>query len=362
VNSNSRPILGFSLADQSLQHSKSIGILNVSLGLLSALAGRPELARIVAFSNASLTLPPGVEVESYDGVMKSRMARIAWDQFGVYSAARRAGCDWLLLLKGFTSFLARPRMKLAVYVHDAMHDFYRSRYPACFGGFEQRYFERGYEATLRRADLVLTNSGFTASEVKRMAEKRGVRPPRTVVAGIGFEAVPVRGPKENAIVVLVSVWPHKLTARAIEWLSRWQEGSGYSGEVRLIGSLPPATAVPGFRNWRHFSRLETAAFEEAVSRCRALVYFSEYEGFGMPPIEAIIRGTAPVYSRIPAMMETSGDRGFPFANEDYSSFAAGLNAALNCPTGQIDAWSKQLLERHHWKAVAERVAGALAKV
>jgi len=97
-----------------------------------------------------------------------------------------------------------------------------------------------------------------------------------------------------------------------------------------------------------------------VARSRALVYFSEYEGFGMPPIEAITRGTAPAYSRIAAMMETSAGCGFPFANDDYASFASALNGALACPAGQIGAWSKLLLDRHNWSAVAERVAAALA--
>jgi len=359
-----RPLtLGYSVADQSLRQSKSIGILNVSLGLLPALAARGELSSIIAFSNASLGVPPGVQVQTHDAVADNRLARLWWDQAGVYRCAKKAGCDWLLLLKGFSSFLVRPPVKLAVYVHDAMHDFYRSQYPGGFSGFEKWYFARAFAATLRHADLIFTNSTFTAEEVKRMTQKLGLPAPRTVVAGVGFPAV--SGPlpaKENIIAVPVSVWPHKLTARAVAWLARWQSKSSYSGSISLVGSLPKAFVLPSFSNWRHFPRVPNVQFNDLLARSRVLVYFSEYEGFGMPPIEALLHGVAPVYSRIPAMTETSAGFGFPFDNDDYASFEAGLNGALACPASQIIFWAGDLARRHTWAAAAERVAVTLAEL
>lgn len=357
-----RPLtLGFSVADQSLRQSKSIGILNVSLGLLPALAARSEFCSIVAFSNSSLALPAAVKTQTRDAVASHRLARLWWDQFGVYRAAQNAGCDWLLLLKGFSSFLARPPVKLAVYVHDAMHDFYRAHYPGGFGGFEKWYFARAYAATLRHARIIFTNSAFTAAEVKRMADKFRLPAPRVVVAGIGFPPVPASdAPKENLITVPVSVWPHKLTARAVAWLARWQSESSYAGSVCLVGSLPRTFVLPSFANWRHLPRVATSDFNQLLDRSRVLVYFSEYEGFGMPPIEALLHGVAPVYSRIPAMMETSAGLGFPFANDDYSNFAAALNAALAASPAQLAVWAADLAQRHTWAAAAERIALALS--
>ena len=44
----------YSLADQSFVRTKSIGILNVSLELLQALAQRPDCARLTVLANHSL--------------------------------------------------------------------------------------------------------------------------------------------------------------------------------------------------------------------------------------------------------------------------------------------------------------------
>jgi glycosyltransferase involved in cell wall biosynthesis len=357
--------LGFSIADQSLRHSKSIGILNVSEGLLGSLAARPEFSELMVFANSSLVLPEKTAVkitaQNHDAAAKGRWARMRWDQRGVYRAAQAAGCDWLFLPKGFASFLARPPVRLAVYIHDAMHDFYRSHYPQGLASFEKRYFALGYRAALRDAEVIFTNSEFTAAEVKRMAQKLGLPSPRVVTAGIGFAPVSVTASKQELVTVLVSRWPHKLTARALDWLGRWQTQNRYAGTIHLVGDLPAGTTVPSFSNWKLLARLSGMEFDDTIARSRVLIYFSEYEGFGMPPIEAIFRGTAPVYSRIPAMMETTGGAGFPFDNVSYDSFSAALDHALACPRPQIESWSRALAQRHTWARVAERIALALAQ-
>jgi len=353
--------VGFSIADQSLRRSKSIGILNVSLGLLGELVKQPEIGEVVVFGNSSLAPIPNATLQTHDSVATRRWARLWWDQFGVYRAAKSSGCDWLFLPKGFASFVGKPPVKMAAYVHDAMHDFYRSHYGGGFSPFENFYFPRAFEAVLRHATVIFTNSEFTAQEARRMANKLGTEPPRIVVAGIGFDPVKLREPKQDLITMLVSKWPHKMTGRAVEWLARWQSKTQYGGQVQLVGDLPPGVALPPLSNWRLISRLGGEDFETILQRSRAVVYFSEYEGFGMPPIEAALRQAAPVYSRIPAMMETAGGLGFPFDNDSSESFDAALNGALACQAARIKQWAEILSKRHAWPAVARRVAVALAQ-
>jgi glycosyltransferase involved in cell wall biosynthesis len=357
--------LGFSIADQSLRHTKSVGILNVSLGLLRSLAQRPEFSELVVFTNSSLTLPGSsavkITTESHDAATRG-WARALWDQWGVYGAVKKAGCDWLFLPKGYASFVKRAPVRLAVYVHDAMQDFYRSNYPKGYASIEKPYFARSYRASLRNADLVFTNSEFTASEVKRMAGQLGLRAPRVVVAGVGFDPIPPSSAqKQDQITTLVSRWPHKLTKRALEWLGRWQTQRAYKGSVRLVGDLPAGVDAPSFANWKFSERLSDADFEDVLGRSKTLIYFSEYEGFGMPPIEGILRGTAPVYSNIAAMMESAGEAGFSFDNNSYDNFADAMDKALACPREQLASWAEELVQRHSWARVAERVATALSQ-
>ena len=118
--------LTYSLADQDFARTKSIGIFNVSLQLGRALAEEPRLPQFTVLANHTLqrvlALPPRATVVMCESAIGGRLERIVWDQWKVYSATRRAAREWLLLPKGFASFLRRPPMRLAVYVHDMMHD------------------------------------------------------------------------------------------------------------------------------------------------------------------------------------------------------------------------------------------------
>ena len=92
-----------------------------------------------------------------------------------------------------------------------------------------------------------------------------------------------------------------------------------------------------------------------MRRARAVVYVSEYEGFGMPPVEAVMEGTCPVYSDIPPIRETMGEAGFPFGNEAPEEFVAAMQRALETPAETITGWAEQLLRRHNWQSVTRRI-------
>jgi glycosyltransferase involved in cell wall biosynthesis len=354
----------FSVADQSFQRAKSIGILNVSLGLLESLAAHPAVEKLAILSTPSLTLPlyggDKVVTTNFDAPTQGKMARLIWDQWGVYRAAAKSDCNWLFLPKGYASFVTAPPIKLAAYVHDAMQDFYRRRYPGTVSRAEEWYFDHCVAATMRRASVIFTNSDFSREEVLRMAAKLNLRAPLVITAGIGFSKPPSSVPaKENYIVMLVSKWPHKLTRLALEYLQRWQKKSAYSGAIHLVGQLPENMARVDLPNWKHFQRLPDAEYVPMLRHAQALVYFSEYEGFGMPPIEAILQGTPPVYSRIPAMEETSLGCGFLFDNNSEEDFQSAIDEALQCDARTIETWADRLLATHHWPSVAERVVAGL---
>jgi glycosyltransferase involved in cell wall biosynthesis len=357
--------LTYSVADQSFAQTKSLGILNVSVQLLEALAERSDLRRLAVLSNPALSsrlqLRRQVSFSQHPVAVRSRIHRILWDQWTVYTAARKTGNDWLFLPKGFASFVRQCPVKLAVYVHDAVHAFYRQNFPRSVPMFEQQYFERCFHANLLWARLIVTNSDFSSKEVRRLAEERGIRPPRIVTVGMGFKPMPRRGAaKEERVVVLTTRWPHKRADLAIKFFAKWQEQTGYSGSVHWLGSLPEGVRLPEFANWHRSGRLADDEFHDLLSRARVLAYFSAYEGFGMPPVEAITAGTCPVYSALPATEEVMGDCGYSFSNESYDSFAAALKKALAEPPERMREWSEQLMRRHNWSRTTQKLMEALS--
>lgn len=352
----------YSLAEQCFDSTRSIGLLNLSIGMLESIARRPEVERLTLFSNdsfTSLNLPEYVKVELHNEANGRGLKRIFWDQIGVYRAAVKAGNEWLFMPKGFVSFLLHCPLKLAAYVPDIMQDFYERTYPGHFNPLECKYLKLMLRATLRQAKVIFTCSNFTSSELAGLAKRWGITPPPLISIGTGF--VPrekFQGEKPDRIMVIVSPWKHKRTDLAIEYLKRWVKENNYDGDIDLVGSLPKGMELPQGK-WHLHSRLPEPEYRKMMAQARALINFSEYEGFGMPPVEAIISGTCSVYSRIPASEEVLQGMGAPFDNNSYESFAQALNFALKVPPEQLDEWAKKLLQMHNWEKGAEKIVRAM---
>ena len=359
--------LTYSLADQNFNQTKSVGIFNVSTQLLEHLAKDAHFARVSVFANSTLDvklrLPPKTAIYNYDKAMRSGLGRFFWDQWGVYEAARNIGNQWLFLPKGFASFLKPPPSKLAVYIYDTIHDFYKINYPNVMPWLESEYFTRSLIETLKHSKIIFTDSDFAKYELNRLAHNLKLNPPLVITAGIGFERAKEMTPvKRNALLLLTSLWPHKLTERAVKFVELWQKQAHFSGDVELVGSLPSGLNLPRIAGWRHYKRLSETSYRQFLAEAKVLLFFSAYEGFGMPPVEAMIAGTCPVFSDLPVTREVMKDNGFSFSNDSYESFAQAMDKALNTSAAQIQLWSEQLLKRHNWDKVVEKVTNGLAQV
>ena len=121
--------LAYSIADQDVETTKSIGIYNFSLHLAQYLSEHPQLQKFTVFSNSTvsphLRLAAKARVQEFNFARRSKVGRILWDQWSLYRSAQATGHRWLFLPKGFCSFVARPRLQVAAFVHDIMGDFYR---------------------------------------------------------------------------------------------------------------------------------------------------------------------------------------------------------------------------------------------
>lgn len=357
----------YSLADQNFSQTRSVGIFNVSTQLLENLARHIHFAHLDVLSNSSLDgklrLPSGIAIQYHNEAIAGKLGRIFWDQWGVYEAAKNSGNQWLFLPKGFASFLRPPAFKLAVYIYDTVHDFYRINYPGIMPWLESKYFTRCLRGALKYSNIIFTDSDFAKDELKRLARSFKLGPSLIITAGIGFTPAKEKvATKRNSLLLLTSAWPHKLTERAVNFLERWQKETGFSGGVELIGSLPAGMRLPRLTGWRHQPRLSETAYRQFLAESRVLLFFSAYEGFGMPPVEAMIAGTCPVFSNLPVTREVMREAGFSFLNDSYESFTQAMDKALNVPESQIQLWAEQLLERHNWNKVVEKLANGLTQV
>ncbi|HEX8491832.1 MAG TPA: glycosyltransferase family 1 protein [Pyrinomonadaceae bacterium] len=133
-------------------------------------------------------------------------------------------------------------------------------------------------------------------------------------------------------------------------------------EIHRTTLLRPQLVIAGKEGWltgELFSYLKSTETRERVrftgyvsdddlralySSCRVFVYPSLYEGFGLPPLEAMACGAPVITSRIPSIMETVGDAARLVAPTDFRELAQSIIRVLE-DTGERDHLSSAGLER-----------------
>jgi glycosyltransferase involved in cell wall biosynthesis len=96
----------------------------------------------------------------------------------------------------------------------------------------------------------------------------------------------------------------------------------------------------------------------------AFVFMSHYEGFGLPPLEAMSCGVPVITSNTASLPEVVGDAAPTLAPDDVEGFATALNTILS-DENHRRALSRQALaqaSRFSWNRFGERVSNTLGEV
>src|SRR5829696_8970904 len=210
----------------------------------------------------------------------------------------------------------------AVSLLDIQHLFY----PEFFSRAERLYRGFAYGRSLAQARTVIAISRHVE---KSLVELMEVEPGRIEVIYLGLDHElfrPGDEPREPFLVYPANPWPHKNHERLFEAFSRLRrERSDLrlvltgSGLERL--SCPPGVEVRG--------RVPREQLASLYRRASALVFPSLYEGFGLPPLEAMASGCPVACSSAGALPETCGEAAAFFDPTSVDEIVAAVSRALD---------------------------------
>ena len=210
-----------------------------------------------------------------------------------------------------------------------VHDMVYKTFPETVRGRTRFMLETGLQRSLHRADLIVTDSAFSKSEIIRYfpatEEKIRVVPcgvdrirfsPMPPTAAPAIEALKQRmGLQTSYFLYLGTLEPRKNLDRLIRAYALLKQQHPDAPQLVLAGGY-------GWRNNSIYQLTESLHLQEDVLfteyvpeedvqplLCGALafVFPSVYEGFGMPPLEAMACGTPVLTTRAASLPEVVGD-------------------------------------------------------
>jgi glycosyltransferase involved in cell wall biosynthesis len=226
--------------------------------------------------------------------------------------------------------LPRTRLPKVVTLHDVQH----LDLPGLFSRAERAHRALSWHRSLRRADRVIAISEFVR---ERAVATLGLDPARlrVVPQGVDHELMrPGSGEREPFLLYPARPWKHKNHERLLEaFAALRRERPG----LRLIltggGDFAALRLPDGVEARGHVDAGELVSL---MQRAAALVFPSLYEGFGLPPLEAMACGCPVACSNAAALPETVGDAARLFDPHDPSAIADAVRDVLDDPAPWVE--------------------------
>lgn len=331
--------------------------------LVTELAGLPGIRiRAAAFSvrgrSALRALPPAVR--AVHRPVPARLLHRAWLR------GDRPPAEWLTgrvdVVHGTNFVLPPPRRAAGVVT---VHDLAFLRFPELVDHASLRYRELVPRA-VRRAAVVLAPTRAVAAE---LAEAYGVADERLRVTPLGvdatwLDAAPTRpaGMPTEYVLAVGTLEPRKGLSVLL---------AAYRALLADVPDVPPLVLVgpPGWGPQLDTSGLrdrvilpgyvDAATLRGLVAGAATLAFPSRYEGFGLPPLEALAAGTPVVASDLPVLREVLGSHARFATPGDADALAAGLRDTLeNPPSAQCRAAGREHAATFTWRRCAETTLAA----
>jgi glycosyltransferase involved in cell wall biosynthesis len=274
------------------------------------------------------------------------------------------------------------RKRSVVTIHDCIHLLFPQYLP---NRAAYQYARWMMGSAISRSDLVLTVSEASRRDILRFYPKAD--PDRLQVIPNAIDDAILDAPGEEEmervqeryqvrgrfVLYAGNIKPHKNLERLVGAFGLLKQRPGHEDvklliigdEVNRYGSLRRSVEAAGVRqDVRFFGFVPTKTLSALYRLASVFAFPSLYEGFGLPPLEAMACGTPVVTSRISSLPEVVGDAALlvdPYSTEDI---AHGLERVLGDEglRGELSTRGRARVKQFSWERSVEAIHSGYMKV
>jgi glycosyltransferase involved in cell wall biosynthesis len=213
-----------------------------------------------------------------------------------------------------------PRTKAPTVV--TLHDVQHRDLPGFFGPARRSFRRIAYDRAARGASAVIVTSEFVRQRALELLE---LDAPRVHVVPHAIDHArfrPGEEMREQFLLYPARPWPHKNHARLFEAFALLRQTRPQLRLVLTGGGLERLDPVPA--GVERLGVVTAEALASLYRRAACLVFPSLYEGFGLPPLEAMASGCPVAAANAGAIPEVCGDAAVLFDPSDAESIVAGV--------------------------------------
>ncbi|UUZ64988.1 glycosyltransferase family 4 protein [Polaromonas sp. P1-6] len=231
-----------------------------------------------------------------------------------------------------------------------VHDLSWIRYPEMHPVKRVKAMDKYFQPGLERASLILTDSEFVKRE---LIEVFGISPERIRPVLLGVEALFHPRSADNTrsvldahglvhgqyLLAVGTLEPRKNLAVALRAFMRLAPQLRKRFPLVLVGmkgwhtsaleqQIAPLVAAGEIRLLGYLPREDLA---KIIAGATTLIYPSIYEGFGLPPLEAMACGVPVIVSNVSSLPEVVGDTGLLIDPQDVEGLVDAIEKLVNAP-------------------------------
>jgi glycosyltransferase involved in cell wall biosynthesis len=263
-----------------------------------------------------------------------------------------------------------------------VHDLAFLLYPECADARLREYLMSVVPRSVRAADFIVADSANTQNDVICLL---GADPDRTAVVPGGVERrfQPAGAEAVSELRARLALdWPFILSIGMIEPRKNWGGLIRAYSQARAHHSLAHRLVLAGPRGWLWesiFDERERSPYRNDIiflgfvadadlpalySAADLFAFPSFYEGFGLPPLEAMACGTPVVVSDAASLPEVVGDAGLTVPAADTDALAEAIGQALldEALRARLTAAGLARAATFGWPAAAERLLEVYRRV